>query len=189
MMSTSDSCKDSVCDVNNISMADKDDDNIVVCANCSKGEEESSKLKNCTACKLVKYCSRECQIAHRPQHKKECRKRAAELHDEMLFKQPPPQEDCAICFLRLPSRGSGSTYYGCCGKVLCNGCTHAPVYDNQGNEVAEKMCSFCRTPFPKSCEENIKSIKKRAETGDVRAIYNLGIYYQEGSNSLPWTRH
>jgi len=66
------------------------EDEVSVCANCGKGEEESGKLKSCTACKLVKYCSRECQIAHRPQHKRECRRRAAELHDEKLFKQPPP---------------------------------------------------------------------------------------------------
>ena len=74
-----------------------------VCANCGKGEEESDKLKACTACKMVKYCNRECQIAHRPQHKKECKKRAAELHDENLFAEPPSQYgDCPICFLRLP---------------------------------------------------------------------------------------
>ena len=80
-MSTSDKiCKDSVsksdeeeeddvcCEVNDmlqkLSTADKD---VVlsVCANCGK---EDSNLKACTACKLVKYCNRECQIAHRPQH-------------------------------------------------------------------------------------------------------------------------
>ena len=54
-----------------------------ICANCGKGEDSSSSLKACTACKLVKYCNRDCQIAH-PQHKKECRRRAAELHDEKL---------------------------------------------------------------------------------------------------------
>ena len=48
------------------------------CANCGKGEDSSIKLKACAACKLVKYCNRECQIAHRPQHKKACKKRAAE---------------------------------------------------------------------------------------------------------------
>jgi len=50
-----------------------------ICANCGKGEEESDNLKTCTACKLVKYCNRDCQIAHRSQHKKACKKRAAEL--------------------------------------------------------------------------------------------------------------
>ena len=39
---------------------------ITICANCGKGEESSGDLKACTACKLVKYCNRECQIAHRP---------------------------------------------------------------------------------------------------------------------------
>ena len=34
------------------------------CANCSKGEECSGDLKSCTACKLVKYCNQDCQIAH-----------------------------------------------------------------------------------------------------------------------------
>ena len=55
-----------------------------VCANCGKGEEESINLKKCSACLSVKYCGRECQIAHRPHHKKACKKRAAELHDEKL---------------------------------------------------------------------------------------------------------
>jgi len=88
-------------------MSMPDNDIISVCANCGKGEEESDNLKACTACNLVKYCNRECQIAHRKQHKKECRKRAAELHDEKLFKQPPPKEDCPICFIRLPALPTG----------------------------------------------------------------------------------
>ena len=80
-------CNDGVCDVNDKlkKMSSTEDDNVSICANCGK---EGSNLKSCTACKLVKYCNRECQIAHRPQHKKVCKKRAAELHDEKLFKQP-----------------------------------------------------------------------------------------------------
>jgi len=81
-----------------------------VCANCGKSEEDSINLKSCTACKLVKYCNRDCQAAHRSQHKKACKKRAKELHDEMLFKQPPPDEDCPICMIRLPSLATGRTY-------------------------------------------------------------------------------
>jgi len=66
-------------------------------------------LKACTACKMVKYCNKDCQIAHRPQHKKEFRKRAAELiHEEKLFKQPPTmEEDCPICFVQMPTLNSG----------------------------------------------------------------------------------
>ena len=78
------------------------DNLLLVCANCGKGEESSVDLKSCTACKMVKYCNRQCQIAHRPQHKKACKKRAKALHNEALVKEPPPQEECHICMLRLP---------------------------------------------------------------------------------------
>ena len=72
------------------------------CANCGKGEEESATLKLCNGCKMVKYCSRECQKAHRAQHKTECMKRAAELHEEALFKDHPPRKDCPICMMPMP---------------------------------------------------------------------------------------
>ena len=72
----------------------------ITCANCGKGEECSGDLKACTACKMVKYCNRDCQISHRSQHKKECKKRAAELYDEKLFKETEPEE-CPICMLPL----------------------------------------------------------------------------------------
>ena len=164
------------------------DESNAVCANCGKGEEESFKLKACTACKMVKYCNRECQIAHRPQHKKECKRRAKEIHDEELFKQPPPAEDCPICFLRIPSLDGGSIYQSCCGKVICCGCFYAPVYDNQGNKVnieKQNECAFCRVVAPKSEEEMVKRIMKRVEINDPMAIYNLGTYYDQGILGYP----
>ena len=172
---------DSINDNNNNSTI-----SVSVCANCGKGEEESHKLKSCTACKLVKYCNRECQIAHRSQHKKECRKRAAELHDMELFKQPPSQhEDCPICFLRLPYLNTGWRYMSCCGKVICSGCAHAPLYDDQGNKVDNQKCPFCRTPKPKSDEEIMERIKKRMEANDPTAMYNLSCDYRNGTYGYP----
>ena len=162
-------------------------DVLSVCANCGKGEGESGNLKSCTACKLVKYCSRDCQIAHRPQHKKECRKRAAELHDEKLFTQPTA-EDCPICFLRIPSLGSGSIYQSCCGKVICCGCFYAPLYDNQGNRVdddKQNECAFCRVVAPKSNEEAVERLKKRFEVGDPIATFNLGVCCRDGTYGYP----
>ena len=163
---------------NNMSTAD----HLSSCANCGKGEEDSgSRLKECTACKLVKYCNRDCQIAHRPQHKKECKKRAAELHDEKLFKQPPPNEDCPICMLLLPSLDTGSRYRSCCGKIVCSGCIHAVEIRDGG----VGLCPFCRTPTPTTDEEMIEQYKKRIETGDAEAMYGLGIYYDDGLCGLP----
>jgi len=166
----------------------KDDNDVSICANCGKGEEETPKLKHCNACMMVKYCNRECQIAHRPQHKKECKKRAAELHDEKLFKQPPPKEDCPICFLQLPCLEKGSTYYACCGKVICRGCVCAPKYDDQGNLVdneKQNQCPFCRVVAPKSKKETIKRLNKRMEANDANAIYTLGCFYRHGEYGFP----
>ena len=176
---------DGVCDLlNNISTADNED-SISTCANCGKGEERGSILKTCVSCKLVKYCNRECQVAHRRQHKKECRKRAKELHDEELFKQPPPKEDCPICFLRKPTLHTGSKYQSCCGQSICCGCIHAPVYDDQGTEVDNEKCAFCRTPYPTSNEDVVKRLKKRLEANDVMAMYHVGNYYRDGRNGFP----
>jgi len=102
------------------------------------------------------------------------------ISDEELFKQPPLEEDCPICFVRLPSLGTGSKYMSCCGKIICSGCIHAPLYDNQGNKVDNKKCAFCRTPTPSSEKEMINRYKKRVEMNDPIAVYSLGYYYSEG---------
>jgi len=176
-----------VCEVNDMlkhmTTVDNKLNDVSVCANCGK---TGDNLKSCTACKLVKYCNRECQIAHRSKHKKECKKRAAELHDEKLFKQPPPAYgDCPICFLRLPTLETGFRYQPCCGKVICSGCIHAPVYDNQGNEVDNQKCAFCRTPFPSSQEEANRRREKRIEAGDAFAMFYVGYFYSKGSRGYP----
>ncbi|KAJ7431583.1 hypothetical protein B0H11DRAFT_2210131 [Mycena galericulata] len=53
---------------NNISMA---------CTVCHKSDEDA-ELRKCGKCKGVWYCSKQCQTAHRPQHKKHCK--AGEVH-------------------------------------------------------------------------------------------------------------
>ena len=50
----------------------------------------------------AKYCDAECQRKHWATLKAECKLRAAELRDEALFKDPPPMEECPICFLPMP---------------------------------------------------------------------------------------
>jgi len=157
--------------------------NMSVCANCGKGEDDGTILKACAACKLVKYCSRDCQIAHRPQHKKQCKRRAKELHEIELFKQPPPMEDCPICMERLPTLCTGRTFMPCCGKVLCNGCIHA--FQLGITREKDNICPFCRTPASKSDEENIKRFEKRAAINDARAIHNLGCHYRKAKLGLP----
>jgi len=106
-------------------------------------------------------------------------------HEEELFKQPPTEEDCPICFLRLPYLGSGSRYYACCGKVICCGCVHAPVYDDRGNEIDDQRCPFCRSLRTSSDEELNEMEKKRIQADDDIALFNIGVYYRDGRYGFP----
>ena len=113
-------------------------------------------------------------------------KRAAKLHDDAMFREPPPEfGECPICFLRLPSMDSGRRYMTCCGKIVCSGCCHAPVYDNHGNIITNKKCPFCRTPDPASEKEMIERNKKRMEVGDPYAFFVMGNAYYYGLYGLP----
>ena len=83
------------------------DESDEACANCGKLGSDNVKLKNCTACRLVKYCGVDCQKVHRKQHKKACKQRAAELKDEQLYSQGherPEGDFCPICTLPIPLR-------------------------------------------------------------------------------------
>jgi len=159
---------------------------VSVCANCGK---EGTDINNiCNKFKQVKYCNASCKKKHRSKHKKECEEhirldaeRAAKLHDEKLFKQPPSEHgDCQICFVRLPSLTTGYKYNTCCGKVICSGCIYAPVYDNQGNKIAKKKCVFCRVPYHSTKKEAVERLMKRVDAGDAQAMYELGCCYRDG---------
>ena len=168
-----------------MSTIDEDNNDISICANCGK-EGTSDEINNiCNKCKQVKYCNAACKKKHRSKHKKACERRVAELHEEALFKEPPPPEECPICFQRRPYLNTGWRYQPCCGKVICSGCLHAPVYDNQGNEVAEEKCAFCRTPTPKSSGEAVERLKKRVAADDAKAIHITGCCHFKGLNGYP----
>ncbi len=155
------------------------------CASCGTtgSDDNTIKLKNCTACYLVKYCSVKCQKDHRPKHKKECKKRAAELKDEILFKQPESSHfgDCPICCLPLPIVPSQSTLTSCCSKQICEGCNLA----NQMRELEARLlpkCPFCRKDKPNTDEECIEQLMKRIDANDPVAMCHLGaIRYKEGN--------
>ena len=179
--------------INNLSLTSSDI--ISTCDNCGK---EGSNINNiCNKCKSATYCNAACKKKHRSKHKVACEKRiaelqeeelerkrrAAELHDEKLFKQPPPNEDCPICMLPLPSLDSGYKYNTCCGKIICSGCVCAVEKRDGG----KGLCPFCRTPTP-TLDEMIEQYKKRVEIGDAQAIRDLGICYSNGLHGLPQDR-
>ena len=97
-----------------------------VCASCGIAAVDNITLKKC-ACGLVKYCTIDCQKNHRPQHKKLCRKRLAEIRDRDLFEQPDSSNlgDCPICCLPLSIDLKKSSLMRCCSKQICRGCEYA----------------------------------------------------------------
>src|SRR6056300_904288 len=146
-----------------------------VCANCGRAEVDDVKLKICTACKLVKYCSVECQKNHRPQHKKACKKRAAEIRDDRLFTQPDESHlgECPICCLPLPLDHTKWVLNSCCCKGICNGCNYA----NKHREIEqglEERCPYCREPVPDTEEDNQNYIMERVKANDPIAISKMG---------------
>jgi hypothetical protein len=157
---------------------------------------------------LVKYCNAECQKKHWATHKKPCKQRAAELRDEALFKDPPPKEDCPICFLPMPSRliscvtlppaiimtvpindfaianeefekWSTRHYYSCCGKSICSGCVYS--FRESGND---DNCPFCNSDRGKTVGDMIEEVRKRVAANDVGAICQLANYYYFGEHGL-----
>jgi tetratricopeptide (TPR) repeat protein len=146
-----------------------------VCANCGKASVDEIKLKMCTACKLVKYCSVDCQKKHRPQHKKACKKRLAELRDDRLFTQPDSSHlgECPLCCLPLSLKMTESTLYTCCSKIICHGCQYANSLRELEKGLDHK-CPFCREPDAKTREESEQRSMERIKANDPVAICGFG---------------
>ena len=145
------------------------------CVSCGITQVDEIKLKICTACKSVRYCSVECQKKHRSQHKRACKKRAAELRDKILFRQPESSHlgDCPICCLPLFIDPSKSTLMPCCTKMICMGCENA----NFVREVEESLghrCPFCRESRTFTREEVEMNLMNRIEANDPVAISEVG---------------
>ena len=159
-----------------MSTADEDDKiKVQRCASCGIAGIDDVKLKDCSACHLVRYCGVKCQKDHWPRHKKECKKRAAELRDEILFKQPECNQfgDCPICCLPIPIDMKKSTLNSCCCQRICIGCSHANKKREYEGRLQHK-CPFCRKATPSTKEEAIELLMKRVEANDPVAILEIG---------------
>ena len=157
----------------------------VCCASCCIAEIDDIKLKECDGCDLVRYCSDECQQLHRSDHEEACKERAAQLRDELLFKQPECSclGDCPICSLPLSLDKTKSSLYNCCCKVICNGCDYAS-WMREIEMRRGSMCAFCRKTVAKTEEEMQKQRMKRVEANDPYALFQEGSeQYMKGEYS------
>ena len=111
------------------------------------------------------------------------------LDDDKLFNQPPPNEECPICMVTLPTHERGSTYYECCGKMICVGCMYSMMTrarkDRPSNVRVPFLCAFCRTPSHSSDEDYLKRLHKRIDANDAMAIYILAHHYRHARHGLP----
>ena len=148
---------------------------MLCCASCAIPEVGDVKLKICDGCDLVRYCSDACQEYHRSEHEAKCKERAAELRDELLFKQPEGTHlgDCPLCCVPIPIGQDKSSTFSCCGKWICKGCAYADIA-RQWEENKQRTCPFCRHPLPKTDEELTKNKMKRAERNDPVALSQMG---------------
>ena len=156
--------------------------NITTCAACGN-EGDADSMNICNKCKMAHYCNAACKKKHKSKHKKKCERRVAELHDEELFKDPPPREECPICMLPLPHDADQSMFKSCCGKLICTGCHFAMMKEEvrKGKKKEELgMCAFCRTPAHSSEEEGIERLAQLMDKGNAIAYYQFGCFYASG---------
>ena len=147
------------------------------CASCGIAELDDIKLKPCDGCDLAIYCSDECKEDHRPEHEAKCKERAAELRDEILFRQPEGTHlgDCPICSLPLSLVKKQSSLFSCCSKSICMGCSHA--YFLSHDWAAQPSCPFCRQSLPRTDEEGDKNTMKRVAANEPVALCRVGQDY------------
>ena len=165
------------------------------------------ELEECNDCDLVKNCSDKCREEHRKQHKKDCKnfclrnliaaisetwnaERAAEIRDEILFRQPESSHlgECLICFLPLSLDQGKSTIHTCCSKIICNGCVYAQdLYANYTSNIHDNdrvkafRCPFCREPVTADDEQYSIRQMERIKASDPAALSHMGgKCYDEG---------
>ena len=154
------------------------------CASCGAAEGDGIQLRTCTACKSVRYCGVTCQRNHRPKHKKACKKRAAELRDEILFRQPESTHlgDCPICLSPLPLDQDKRTFNSCCSKVVCKGCVFAYTKTLIEEQLGNTTCPFCRADFLISDDEQDQKMMKRVQANDPNALRHTGLMRHHEGN-------
>ena len=113
--------------------------------------------------------------------------------DPELWKPHPPSEECPVCMVPLPLENNKSTFWPCCGKLICTACSEehhrALKMTNRKREKKkqpplDKACAFCRSPVPENDAEETSRLEKRIEKEDTRAMVNLGRCFRDGSDGV-----
>ena len=101
-------------------------------------------------------------------------------------------EECPICMLPLPLRGSDTTYCVTCGKTVCMGCMISTgiVHGRDSGDVekaTEKAltCPYCRSSTTRYDAKSVfEKEMKRANAGNAESMCRVGQCYSKGKMDL-----
>ena len=160
------------------------------CASCGVSGVDNVKLMKCNGCYLVRYCGIECQRDHWRQHKRACKKRAAELRDELLFKQPESTHlgECPLCMIPLTLDEKNNPLCSSCFIMMCNGCNHANMI-RELDMRRKPSCPFCRKPAISTDAERANRRLTRIEAGNPVALSIEGRMQHEKGEYIKAFKH
>jgi TPR repeat protein len=142
------------------------------CASCGTADVDNIKLKEYDVLDAA------CQKDHTSQQERDYESRAAEIHDDILFRQPESSHlgECPICLLPLSLDTKHAMMQSCCSKLICIGCFYASIRYEVVKMIKNKKrsCPFCRQPEPKSAVEIEHYKMKRRKANDPAAIQEAG---------------
>jgi len=178
------------------------------CDNCGSSSNGTILMKACSRCRLVHYCSKECQIIHwKSGHKKTCipindrRVNNNNVKQHQLESESSQQTNCPICLDCL-------TNTFC--TLPCDHTFHAKCIESlRSQKGLNQVCPLCRTDLPPGPEEaymracslfnksrdhsNFSTRERKdmfvelfnllnssAEEGFMFAQFMLGAFYQKG---------
>ena len=108
----------------------------------------------------------------------QCRRKQ---HDDALFKQPPPSENCLKCSLPLPSLDTGSMYKECCGNDICCGCIHAA---HMNDPTQSQKCPVCQKPLSTTNIEYKRRMMDLVTVNNAKTIHYLGCDFYHGHHGV-----
>ena len=108
---------------------------------CAACKADGKPLQDCGGCRSIKYCSRECQLVHRKEHKVDCNilkyekmayKRWCldqDVEDGLYDLREDTREECPICMIGIPEPESelslGLDITHCCFQSICQSCKYS----------------------------------------------------------------
>ena len=87
------------------------------------------------------------------------------------------RDDCPICMLTLPISVNDTTYWGCCGTTMCEGCQLGMILKSKTKSLTR--CPFCNAnPF----KSNVKSelaLAKKGRHMNLFVVLGTGTFGEE----------